>query len=94
MRDAPACSILLEDCLHVLTPPSLEVGVADLKRGIRLLLELLRKQRVLLVLDNLEALLEAGEARGRLRPGYEDYTRLLQAVAETAQKNKGITYGI
>jgi hypothetical protein len=46
------------------------------------------------VLDNLEALLEAGEARGRLRPGYEDYTRLLQAVAETAQKNKGITYGI
>jgi hypothetical protein len=30
LRDAPACSVLLEDCLHVLTPQSLEVGVADL----------------------------------------------------------------
>jgi len=87
LRDAPACSVLLEDCLHVLAPQSLEVGVDDLKRGIRLLLELLREQRVLLVLDNLEALLEAGEARGHLRPGYEDYARLLQTVAETAHQS-------
>jgi WD40 repeat protein/transcriptional regulator with XRE-family HTH domain len=87
LRDAPSCEALLENSLQVLAPRSLAGGAADLKRGIGLLLELLREQRVLLVLDNLEALLEAGEARGRLRPGYEDYARLLQAVAETAHQS-------
>src|SRR5262249_32299890 len=53
LRDAPSCEALLENSLQVLAPQSLEGGVADLKRGIGLLLELLREQRVLLVLDNL-----------------------------------------
>src|SRR5260370_17082593 len=52
----------------------------------RLVLEQLRSRRVLLVLDNLEVLLEAGEALGRLRPGFEAYGHLLRQVAETAHE--------
>ena len=88
LRDAPACSALLENCLQVLAPQYVEVGAANLERGLsRLLEEDLREQRVLLVLNNLEAVLEAGEAGGRLLPGYEDYARLLQAVSETAHQS-------
>ena len=87
LRDAPECSALLEDCLHVLAPQLVDVGAADLERRLSLLLSELREQRVLLVLDNLEALLEAGEAKGRLRPGYEGYARLLQAVAQRGHQS-------
>jgi WD40 repeat protein len=87
LRDTPSCETLLEDCLQVLAPQRLEVGTADLERRLSLLLECLREQRELLVLDNLESLLQAGEARGRLRPGYEGYARLLQVVAHQAHQS-------
>jgi len=85
LRDAPSCEALLGDCLQGLAPQPLDLVAADLERRLSLLLEYLRKQRVLLVLDNLEALLLEGEARGHLRPGYDGYTRLLRRVVETAQ---------
>ncbi len=87
LRDAPSCEALLENCLQVLAPQPAEVGAANLERGLSLLLECLQEQRVLLVLDNLECLLEAGEARGHRHPGYEDYVRLLQRVAETVHQS-------
>ena len=62
-----------EDCLQVLAPQPLELAPADLEQRLGLLLECLREQRVLLVLDNLESLLLEGEVRGHLRPGYEGY---------------------
>ena len=52
-----------------------------------MLLEYLREERALLVLDNLETLMEEGEGLGRLRPGYEDYARRLRRVAETGHKS-------
>ena len=52
-----------------------------------LLLEYLREERVLLVLDNLEMLLEEGEGTGRMRAGYEDYGRLLRQVAQTEHQS-------
>ncbi len=39
------------------------------------------------MLDNLESLLEEGEVRGHLRPGYEGYARLLRRVAGTAHQS-------
>jgi WD40 repeat protein len=87
LRDAPSCEALLEDCLQRLAPQPLEVGAADLQRRLSLLLEELQEQRVLLVLDNLEALLLEGEVLGHLRPGYEGYSRLLQGVAERAHQS-------
>jgi WD40 repeat protein/transcriptional regulator with XRE-family HTH domain len=87
LRDAPTCETLLEDCLKVLAPQPLQLAPADLEHRLSLLLDYLRAQRVLLVLDNLESLLSEGEVRGHLRPGHEGYARLLRSVAQTAHQS-------
>src|SRR3989442_6023395 len=87
LRDAPSCEEVLEACLQVLSPERLALLPASLERRLSLLVEELRSWRVLLVLDNLESLLSEGEVRGRLRPGYEEYGRLLRRVAETAHQS-------
>jgi transcriptional regulator with XRE-family HTH domain len=87
LRDAPGCSALLEDCLQVLSPQPLREVPTSLERRLGLLLEYLRQARTLLVLDNLEVLLEEREGTGRMRPGYEDYGRLLRRVAETEHQS-------
>ncbi len=87
LRDAPSCEALLEDCLQVLAPQPLREVPTSLERRLGLLLEYLREERVLLVLDNLEVLLEEGEGTGRMRAGYEDYGRLLRRVAQTEHQS-------
>src|SRR5205807_7049410 len=51
------------------------------------LLQLLRDQPCLLVLDNFETVLEPGDPEGRYRSGYTGYGRLLQAVGETRHQS-------
>src|SRR5438034_5624432 len=87
LRDAPAPSALLSSCLAVLAPEAQDLVHESLERRLSRLLAELRSLRVLLVLDNLEALLEAGEALGRLRPGYEGYGQLLEQVGHTAHQS-------
>ena len=87
LRDAPACETLVEECLKVLAPQPLHLAPADLEQRLSLLLQHLRTQRVLLVLDNLESLLLEGEVLGHLRPGYEGYARLVRSIAETAHQS-------
>jgi WD40 repeat protein/DNA-binding XRE family transcriptional regulator len=87
LRDAPSCEALLEDCLQVLAPQPLREVPTSLERRLALLLEYLREERVLLVLDNLEVLLEEGEGTGRMRADYEDYARLLRQVAQTEHQS-------
>jgi WD40 repeat protein/transcriptional regulator with XRE-family HTH domain len=87
LRDAPSCEALLEDCLQVLAPQPLREVPTSLERRLSLLLEHLREERALLVLDNLEVLLEEGEGTGRMRAGYEDYGRLLRQVAQTEHQS-------
>src|SRR6266852_7320871 len=69
LRDAPSCEALLEECLQVLAPEVLRDVSVSLERRFSLLLECVRRTRVLLVLDNLETLLEEGQSTGHLRPG-------------------------
>ncbi len=87
LRDVPACETLVEECLRALAPHPLHLEPVDLEQRLGLLLEHLREQRVLLVLDNLESLLLEGDVRGHLRAGYEGYARLLRRVAETAHQS-------
>src|SRR2546425_2353584 len=87
LRDAPAPSALLSSCLAVLSPEAQDFLHESLERRLSRLLAELRSLRVLLVLDNLEALLEAGEALGRLRPGYEGYGQLLEQVGHTGHQS-------
>ena len=83
LRDAPTCDVLLDGCLQVLAPQVLRDIPVSIERRQGILLEHLRRTRVLLVLDNLEVLLEEGQGMGHMRPGYEGYARLLRQVAET-----------
>ena len=87
LRNSPPCEALLDDLLQALTPQAPMPVLTDLPGRISLLLNRLREQRVLLVLDNANALLEEGSVRGRLRPGVEGYARLLREVAETAHQS-------
>jgi WD40 repeat protein/transcriptional regulator with XRE-family HTH domain len=87
LRDAPACEALLEDCLQVLAPQPLADVPTSLDGRLGLLLEYLREERALLVVDNLEVLLEEGVGTGRMRAGYEGYARLLRRVAETEHQS-------
>ena len=50
-------------------------------------MECLRSRRVLLVYDNLESFLEEGEDSGRMRAGYEGFSRVLRRVAETEHRS-------
>jgi transcriptional regulator with XRE-family HTH domain len=76
-----------EDGANLPLQPPVGTGESPVRvpteRRVSLLLEHLRKTRTLLVLDNLEGLLLEGDARGRLRPGFEGYEQLLRRVAET-----------
>ncbi|HEY6540314.1 MAG TPA: NB-ARC domain-containing protein, partial [Ktedonobacteraceae bacterium] len=87
LRDAPSCEALLEECLQVLAPQPLREVPGSLEGRLGLLLEFLRQERALLVLDNLETLLEEGEGMGSMRAGYEGYSQLLRRVGETTHQS-------
>ena len=87
LRDAPSCEALLEECLQVLAPEPLATVPVGLEGRLRLLLDFLREQRALLVLDNLELVMEEGERSGRMRVGFEGYARLLRQVAQTRHQS-------
>src|SRR2546425_171231 len=87
LRDAPPPEALLSSCLAVLAPEAQDLVPESLERRLSRLLAELRSLRVLLVLDNLEALLAEGEALGRLRPGYEGYGQLLEQVGHTGHQS-------
>ncbi len=87
LRDAPVYEALLDECLQVLAPQTIHDGSVSLEHRLSLLLECLRRRRVLLVLDNLEVLLEEGQGTGHIRPGYEEYAGLLRQIAETEHQS-------
>src|SRR5258706_11593522 len=87
LRDVPSCEALLDSCLQVLAPQALRDVSASPERRQDLLLECLRSRRILLVYDNLESFLEEGEDSGRMRAGYEGFSRVLRRVAETEHQS-------
>jgi NB-ARC domain len=71
------CSDLLQ-CLH----PQLVELPAALDRQIELLIAILKRNRCLLILDNVESILEGQVQSGQYLPGYEGYDRLFKALGE------------
>ena len=59
----------------------------EIDKRISLLLDHLRQKRCLLILDNAESILQAGEKAGHYRVGYEDYGQLLQRVGESRHQS-------
>jgi WD40 repeat protein/predicted ATPase/transcriptional regulator with XRE-family HTH domain len=87
LRDEPSCEQLLDSCLQLLAPHATTDMPESLDGRLQLLMERLRERRVLLVLDNLEAILEHGDGAGRIYAGFHGYARLLRLVAETAHQS-------
>jgi transcriptional regulator with XRE-family HTH domain len=87
VRDAPACSELVADCITFLseTPPA--AFPTSLEQRINQLLSRLQAHRCLLVLDNLETLLQSRDSGGGYLPGYEGYGRLIGRLAESAHQS-------
>ncbi len=87
LRDAPTCETLIEEWIQVLDPQALHDASVSIERSLSRLLEYMRNTRVLLVLDNLEAILEEGQSTGHMRAGYEGYARILYRLAETSHQS-------
>lgn len=87
LQNAPPPTHFLQQCLRFLSQQQhldLPEKVAD---QILLLIEYLRKQTCLLVLDNFESLLEPGQSAGAYRDTYAAYGQLLQRIGETEHQS-------
>jgi WD40 repeat protein/DNA-binding SARP family transcriptional activator len=78
LLNAPPLDELLRGWLEVIARQTAHTLPDGLDDRLRLLLDALRRQRCLLVLDNAESILQAGAQAGAARPGYEDYGQLIQ----------------
>ena len=76
LRNAPPLNNLLKELVLFLS------NQQETKTEINALLQCLQDARCLLILDNVETILLAGELAGQYRLGYEDYGELLRQVGE------------
>jgi WD40 repeat protein/DNA-binding SARP family transcriptional activator len=81
LLNAPPLDELLRGVLQALSRQRLTDVPAQLDAQLALLLDYLRQQRCLLVLDNFESILQPDQP-GQARPGYAGYAQLIQFVAE------------
>ena len=85
LRDTPAISNLLTTLIRFLAPhQDLPQETGD---KISQLVELLRRSRCLIILDNFDAVLEGGKRAGTYRNGYQEYGELLKRVGEIAHQS-------
>ncbi len=81
LRNAPP----LETLLRELVPFLSQQQKTEAKMGH--LLQCLRDSRCLVILDNMETILQAGEQAGQYRPSYEEYGEMIRLVGETAHQS-------
>ncbi len=87
LRNAPPLEDILADCLKFLSDQQQTDLPENVGGLISLLIDYLRQQRCLIVLDNAEAILQAGDRAGHYRAGYEVYSQLLQRVGQTVHQS-------
>lgn len=75
LRQAPEADALISQILSVM-------GGSDADNSLNALMKQLHQQRCLLVLDNIESILQGGEASGQYHAGCEDYQSLLERIAD------------
>ncbi len=88
LHTAPSVGLLLKKCLGLFSRQSL----ADLPEGVddllHLLLSYLHSQCCLLVLDNFESVMQAGQRAGCYREGYLAYGKLIRLFAEARHQSR------
>jgi transcriptional regulator with XRE-family HTH domain len=83
LRDLVSCDHLLISLLQVLAPHTLNLLSENLEERLSLLMDHLRKNKVLLVLDNLETVLTEEDSSGHIRTEYAGFERFLRYVSQT-----------
>lgn len=81
LRNAPPLEELLPDLVAVLS------GYREPQADLRRLVHWLQTSRCLLILDNVETIMQAGDRAGQLRSGYEDYGDLFRVIGESAHQS-------
>ncbi len=81
LRNAPPLADILRQWIQVLSRQAEHELPLDVNQQLALLMDYLRKQRCLLVLDNFETVL-IGDRPGHYLPGYEGYGQLLKQIGE------------
>ena len=88
LRNTPSLEEFLADLLVFLLGTQTAVNLpTQPERQLLLVMQQLRAQRCLLVLDNCEALVEAENSAGSYRIGYENYADWLRQLAEVTHQS-------
>jgi WD40 repeat protein len=85
LRNATPLQNLLIDWLQVLSPQALINPLESIETGFSQLLQHLRSQRCLFILDNVETILQSGHP-STYRPGYERYGDLFRQFGDTLHR--------
>ena len=86
LRNTPPVEVLLADLLQSLSGGQ-EHLASTLDGKIAQLLQHFRDRACLMILDNWEPLLQAGDRTGAYQPGYEGYGQLLETIADAAHQS-------
>jgi WD40 repeat protein len=87
LREAPPLAQLMAELVQFLSEfTEVEVPSGG-DRSISRLLYHLRQKRCLIVLDNIEAIMEAGEYAGNYRSGYADYGQLFHSIGTSRHQS-------
>jgi len=87
LLNAPPFAEIVRSCLQFLSAQQITDLPDSLDEQLALLFEQLRRQRCLIVLDNLETILQGGDRAGYYRPGYEAYDQLIRRVGESRHQS-------
>lgn len=87
LRDSPPLDELLTTLIQFLAEHQ-DIDMPDSVSGkLSRLIELLKRSRCLIILDNFETVLQGGKRAGTYREGYEMYGELLKRVGEIAHQS-------
>jgi len=87
LRDVPPIDELLDTLIQVLSQQQDTDLPASVGGKLSRLIELLKRSRCLIILDNFETVLQGGKRAGTYRDGYEMYGELLKRVGEIAHQS-------
>jgi WD40 repeat protein len=87
LHNAPPLKRVLQECIPFVSGQQRTTFPEEEDRQISLLMESLRTQRCLLVLDNVESILQAGNQAGQYRQGYEGYGSLIRRIGESKHQS-------
>ncbi|MFB2921116.1 NB-ARC domain-containing protein [Aerosakkonema funiforme] len=87
LRNAPPVEEILANLIQFLSNYQKIDLPKQIGQRISQLCELLRSQRCLIVIDNVETILSDGERAGYYREGYEDYGELFKQIGQTQHQS-------